>query len=135
MRADSFLDDRAALGRPLSVAVEVVARASRMCRGLLAGGRSSRLELAALVSISFFVLEARAIGQTSPAGQSSLGDRLEPGLQGQTIPDDLKTDTLQQPYSKGVRLIGHTDLWNRGSNLQMAWIDSCAYVVPRQNSI
>ncbi|HTV96173.1 MAG TPA: hypothetical protein VME42_09210 [Steroidobacteraceae bacterium] len=55
-------------------------------------------------------------------------DHLEPGLQGQTMPEDLKTDILPQPYSKGVRLIGHTDLWKRGTNLQMAWVDSCAYV-------
>lgn len=55
-------------------------------------------------------------------------DRPEPGLQGQTMPDDLTAPTLPQPYSKGVRLVGHTDLWNRGSNLQMAWAGDCAYV-------
>ena len=49
-------------------------------------------------------------------------------MQGQTMPDDLKTDTLAVPYSKGVRLVGHTDIWNRGGNINMAWIDSCAFV-------
>lgn len=52
----------------------------------------------------------------------------EPGLQGQTMPKDLESDILLQPYFRGVRLIGHTDLWKRRTNLQMAWADNCAYV-------
>ncbi|HEV2174027.1 MAG TPA: hypothetical protein VGR71_10685, partial [Nitrospira sp.] len=61
-------------------------------------------------------------------GQASSADRLEPGLQGQTLPDDLKSDVMAQPYSKGVRVVGHTNIWNRGGNMNLAWIDSCAYV-------
>ena len=90
--------------------------------------RSSRLKLAALALITIVLLQRTAVGQVSPAGQSFPGDHLEPGLEGQTLPEDLKTNTLLEPYSKGVRLIGHTDLWDRGSNLQLSWIDGCAYV-------
>lgn len=56
------------------------------------------------------------------------GDRLEPGLQGQTMPEDLKTEILAQPYSRNVHLVGHTSIGNRWSNLQMAWADNCAYI-------
>ncbi len=63
-------------------------------------------------------------------------DRLEPGLQGQTAPGDPPGQVLPQPYSKGVRLVGHSDIGGRGSNLQLAWVDRCAYVsssVPKLN--
>ncbi len=55
-------------------------------------------------------------------------DRLEPGLQGQTAPGDRPGAVLAVPYSKGVRVVGHNNLGNRGSNLQLAWVDTCAYV-------
>ncbi len=55
-------------------------------------------------------------------------DRLEPGLQGQTAPGDQPGEVLAVPYSKGVRIVGHTNMADRGSNLQLAWVDSCAYV-------
>ncbi len=67
-----------------------------------------------------FCVAAMASAQTT--------DRLEPGLQGQTLPEEAKLNVLSQPYSKGVNLIGHTDLWARGSNLLLDTIDSCAYV-------
>ena len=60
--------------------------------------------------------------------QRVTADRPEPGLQGQTLPQDLKTPVLPVPYSKGVRIVGQTSLGNRGTNLQMAWVDDCAYV-------
>jgi hypothetical protein len=78
------------------------------------------------------LLVVAASTSTSQSGksqtQSGAADRPEPGLQGQTMPDDLLTPTLSQPYSKGVRLLGHTGLWARGSNLQLAWIGTCAYI-------
>ena len=80
----------------------------------------------ALVSISLIGLQLSLAGRA--AGQTAFGDHLETGMQGQTMSDDLKTDTLPLPYSKGVRLVGHTDIWNRGGNINMAWIDNCAYV-------
>lgn len=128
MRVGKFFHDKGAGARRLCAVFETGARASRMCRRFLAGQRRSGLELGALVCISILVLQPASAVWASPAGQSAPGDRLEPGLQGQTMPEDLKSDTLQQPYSKGVRLVGHADIWNRGSNLQLAWIDSCAYV-------
>ncbi len=35
---------------------------------------------------------------------------------------------LPQPRHSGVRLVGHAAIGNRGGNLQMTWIDHCAYV-------
>lgn len=35
---------------------------------------------------------------------------------------------LQEPYSKGVRVVGRAPLGGRDSNLQLAWVDRCAYV-------
>src|SRR5277367_5006167 len=115
-------------GARLSAVFETSARASGKCGRVPARRWRSWMALVALASIAILVLQTTAMGQPSPVGQSSPGDRLEPGMQGETMPEDLKTDTLQQPYSKGVRLLGHTDIWSRGSNLQLAWIDSCAYV-------
>jgi hypothetical protein len=55
-------------------------------------------------------------------------DRLEPGLQGQSLPADKPGSVLAQPYSKGVRVVGHEPLQGRDSNLQLAWVNHCAYV-------
>jgi len=89
-----------------------------------AGWQRSRLALGALIALCVLVLQAAQ----AVWAQGSFGDRLEPGMQGQTMPDDLKTPVLPVPYSKGVRLIGHTTIWNRGGNMNLARIDSCAYV-------
>ncbi len=35
---------------------------------------------------------------------------------------------LARPYHKGVRLVGHSDVWGRDSNVQLAWVDDCAYI-------
>ena len=86
------------------------------------------MALCALLSVALLGMQMTAVAQTSPVNRNSVADHLEPGLQGQTMPEDLKGDMLDHPYSKGVRLVGHTDLWHRGSNLQMAWIDTFAYV-------
>ncbi len=56
------------------------------------------------------------------------GDHLEPGLQGQSMPADHPGGILAQPYSKGVRVIGHDPIRARDSNVQLTWIDHCAYV-------
>lgn len=64
------------------------------------------------------------------SGQPALAtpDRLEPGLQGQNPTGEAAAQVLPTPYSKGVNLVGHTDIWDRGGNLQLAWVDHCAYV-------
>lgn len=54
------------------------------------------------------------------------GDRLEPAKQGETLPGEAVV--LPKPYSKGVRVVGHSDLGKRSGNLIMAWADHCAYV-------
>src|SRR5579862_3839381 len=64
----------------------------------------------------------------SPPLTGAAGDRLEPGLQGQTMPADNPGSILAQPYSKGVRVIGHDPISGRDSNVQLSWVDHCAYV-------
>lgn len=64
---------------------------------------------------------ADAIGQ-------STRDNLEPGLQGQTMPADNPGSVLARPYTKGVRIVGHDPIRGRDSNVQLAWVDHCAYV-------
>lgn len=50
----------------------------------------------------------------------------EPGRQGEILPGEARV--LPQPYAKGVQLVGHEPLGGRTGNIQLAWIDSCAYV-------
>jgi hypothetical protein len=68
-------------------------------------------------------LQASAALAQSPIASA---DNLEPGLQGQTMPD--QAGLLPRPYSKGVRVLGHDPLQQRDSNLQLTWADHCAYV-------
>lgn len=58
----------------------------------------------------------------------TFADRLERGLQGQTLPEDGLGAILATPYAKGVRVVGHDPVRGRDSNVQLAWIDHCAYV-------
>ena len=59
---------------------------------------------------------------------ASTRDRLEPGLQGQSLPGDIPGSILAEPYSKGVQVIGHDPIGGRDSNVQLTWVDHCAYV-------
>lgn len=63
----------------------------------------------------------------SPAGAATR-DRPEPGLQGQTLPEDKPGSILAKPYFKGVRVVGHDTIRGRDSNVQVTWVDHCAYV-------
>jgi hypothetical protein len=70
---------------------------------------------------------AAAFAASVPEGAAApTADRLEPGLQGQTEPGEARV--LPRPYSTGVQIVGHAALSGRDSNLQLAWVDSCAYV-------
>ena len=80
--------------------------------------------LAALASLMGLVNGGLASAQVAP----SPGDRPETGLQGQTTLEDVISGRSKLPYYAGVRLVGRTDIWNRGSNHQLSWIDRCAYV-------
>lgn len=66
------------------------------------------------------------------AGHSSdvlvFKDHPEPGLQGQNLPKDRPGSILVKPYQRGVRVVGHSDVWKRDSNVQLAWVDHCAYI-------
>jgi hypothetical protein len=61
-------------------------------------------------------------------GTGNQADRLEPGLQGQQMAADNPGSILAQPYSKGVEVIGHDPISGRDSNVQLSWVDHCAYV-------
>jgi hypothetical protein len=64
---------------------------------------------------------ARNAARTTP-------DRVEPGLQGEQVASDKPGSILPMPYSKGVNIIGHDPIEGRDSNIQLAWVDHCAYV-------
>lgn len=61
------------------------------------------------------------------AGPALAADRLETGLQGQSLPGETG-QVLDVPYAKGVRRIGHEPIRGRDSNVQLAWAGHCAYV-------
>ena len=86
------------------------------------------LRFVAIGVVCLAFLPGSILAQASRAVASMTQDHLEPGLQGQTMPDERNLDVLPQPYSKGVRVIGHTDLWARGSNLLLDTVGNCAYV-------
>ena len=85
--------------------------------------------LTAGTSILLLLAASGAVSSASaPTPSKALpGDHPEPGKQGENLPED-KLGILPQPYSKGVRFIGHTDIWGRDSNVQLAWSGNCAYV-------
>ncbi len=90
-------------------------------------GKTSPLVIA--VALLCAALPSRACAQSSEAI-----DRPETGRQGETLQADIASGRALKPYHKGVRLVGHTDIWNRGANLNMAWIGSCAYVSSAKGS-
>lgn len=53
-------------------------------------------------------------------------ERPEPGLQGQTLPGEARI--LDMPYSQGVRVVGHDAIHGRDNNVQLSWVQHCAYV-------
>lgn len=55
-------------------------------------------------------------------------DHPEPGLQGQWAAGDPPGAILAQPYAKGALLVGHSDVWKRDTNIQLSWVDHCAYI-------
>jgi hypothetical protein len=85
------------------------------------------------IALSCALPPVAALASPVPS-QARTGDRLEPGLQGQSLPEDIKVGVLPVPYSKGVRLVGKSDVGGRDNNVQMSWIDSCAYVSSMANN-
>ncbi|MBB5687816.1 LVIVD repeat-containing protein [Sphingobium boeckii] len=53
-------------------------------------------------------------------------DRLEAGKQGETLAGEAIV--LRHPYSKGVRIVGHSPIGNRTGNVITTWAGHCAYV-------
>ncbi len=82
----------------------------------------------ACVSMMIGIWEPGVVAGEATPSKTASGDRPETGRQGQTTLEDIVSGRSQEPYYMGTRLVGHTDLWNRGANLQLSWIDDCAYV-------
>ncbi len=82
----------------------------------------------ALVGLLACVSLPAGFALASPVRSAAQPDRLEPGLQGQTMPGDVPGSILAIPYSKGVEVIGHDTIRGRDSNVQLSWVDHCAYV-------
>jgi hypothetical protein len=89
--------------------------------------RRSPVTTVSMACLALAISLTGGVTTSSPAMASS-ADRLEPGLQGQTLPEDPTGDVLPQPYSKGVRVVGHSPVWGRDSNVQMTWVGQCAYL-------
>ena len=123
MSKSKWIDQKGPAAHHLPTIFENEARSSEICRSHRAAEWRTGWGLISLLSISIFVLLP-----TLASSQTSSSDHLELGMQGQTMPSDLKIPVLPTPYSKGVLLVGHTTIWNRGGNMNMARIDSCAYV-------
>ncbi|HEX7857675.1 MAG TPA: hypothetical protein VF503_28700 [Sphingobium sp.] len=71
-------------------------------------------------------MTAMLLGSAQPPAKAADRDHPEPGRQGEILPGEARI--LPQPYSRGVRLIGHEPLGGRTGNIQLAWMDRCAYV-------
>lgn len=55
-------------------------------------------------------------------------DYPEPGMQGESLASDKPGEVLARPYIMNMRVVGHSDVWRRDSNVQMAWVGDCAYL-------
>jgi hypothetical protein len=77
----------------------------------------------AAATMGMIVQTCPVAAQSSPTADA---DNPEPGLQGQTMPGEAIV--LPKPYSKGVKVVGHSPVAGRDSNIQMTWVDQCAYI-------
>jgi LVIVD repeat-containing protein len=71
---------------------------------------------------------AAATGEATCASPDLAEDLLETALQGQVPRTDQESGRSQQGYCQGVRLVSSNDIGRRGNNIQMTWLDDCAYV-------
>ena len=66
------------------------------------------------VALGLAAWAAILVGASAPGvALAAPGDRLEPGLQGQSMVADNPGSVLPRPYSKGVRVIGHDPIGGR----------------------
>lgn len=72
---------------------------------------------------------AVALASCTTTGRgTSFVDNPEPGRQGEQIAADHPGAVLARPYSQGVRVVGHSPVSGRDSNIQLVWAGDCAYV-------
>ena len=91
--------------------------------GFVTKSKSTTARRLTVVILGLVLQTGPKLAQSSPPTDA---DNPEPGLQGQTRPGEV--GVLARPYSKGVRVVGHSPISNRDSNIQMTWVDHCAYV-------
>jgi hypothetical protein len=77
--------------------------------------------------MSIWLAAVLALGLASAPLAATTPDRPETGKQGETIAGETG-QILPVPYSKGVDVVGHTDIGGRTGNLIMTWSGRCAYV-------
>jgi hypothetical protein len=80
-----------------------------------------------LAAIGVLAIAGCATASLQMAGTGT-PDRAEPGMQGEQMAVDKPGTILAVPYSKGVNVIGHDPIEGRDSNVQLVWVDHCAYV-------
>src|SRR6516162_9930094 len=67
-------------------------------------------------------------GNSNNGGTPDSGSNLlETGLQGEVPRADQMSGRSKQGYIKNMKVVGHTNVSNRGGNGHLAWIDECAY--------
>jgi hypothetical protein len=72
---------------------------------------------------------ATAADATATCASPELAQDLpETALQGQVPRADQESGRSQRGYCKGVRLVAKHDIRRRGNNMQLTWLDDCAYV-------
>jgi hypothetical protein len=82
----------------------------------------------ALRMLSGIIAPLALAGCATAGTGESFADNPEPGLQGQQMSEDNPGSILAAPYSRGVRVVGHDPIRGRDSNIQLVWVDHCAYV-------
>lgn len=112
----------------------LMSQCSQIVPPQLARGSGGIKTFAALAMSLSCALSPPAALATPRPGSAPSQDHLEPGLQGQSLPEEVKIGVLPRPYSRGVRLVGKSDVGGRDSNVQMTWIDRCAYISSMANN-
>ena len=89
---------------------------------------TTKLGLLRILVLAFAPLVAMCGGDEAlavPKAQCGSGDRVEPGLQGQTSLADRRSGASQQAYNCNLELVGQVP--EQGAQWQVTWFNDCAY--------